>query len=243
MAKRSNGIAFQALDSFYSKKARNSGGRSSIAFSTFARGNSADAASIATISGKPSMSAMHPFITPDNQIEDPSISPIIITFPVRFTSTQASTLSINPNTSIPKGTIISCNYTATDTPEHRGPFKGLRCRSFHDGVIVSNKNFITAVAAEACRGGDATANYTCLMAGAVADTTELCMKGAKQFHPGDIVYATKYKETTDTVLGNTCYKFHTNARDSASVLKFIILHPQKGGCNAMVTLLPLHRSP
>jgi hypothetical protein len=150
MAKRSNGVAFQPLDSFMSKKARTAGGRSQIAFSTFARGNSSDAATIATLSGRPSMSAKHSFITPDNKIEDPSISPIIITFAVKFTPVDARTFKINENTIIPKGTIITCNYEVSKRRESGGPYKGLVCRDFRkEANGGSNKSTITVVAAEA----------------------------------------------------------------------------------------------
>lgn len=247
MAKRSNGIAFAELGGFIAKRPKEAG-RSHIAFSTFSRGNSTDAATISRLSQKPSMTGFHHAITPDNKIEDPSISPIIITFALTFNETDAKTFNVSPSTVIPKGTIVCATYKHDDSQTQvarGGAFKGLKTRPFHKGSVVHNNEVITVVAAESCRGGDATTNNTCLMSGAVADTTELCMVGARQYKKGDLVYASKSKTCSAAVgsrlLNNECFEFHQDNTTEDAVLKFIVVYPQQGLCNAMVTILPLFR--
>lgn len=255
--KRTNEIAFQPLANFTSKRPRAGSAApatTQISFSTFTRGNSADQATIANLADRPALSSFHADITPDNKIEDPSVSPIIISFPVEM---DKKVIGIGQNGFIPKGVIITAKYAhsqfAIDSMTHkRGPFKGLHVRPYKREPLnadETNEDVVAVVTAESCRGPDAATNNVCVISGAIADTTELNMEHAPQnYKTGDIVYAMRSsaQDNKDQAgfVSNKHFLFHSGVSfDNVmqSVLKFMIVHPQRGKANALVTILPIMR--
>ena len=261
--KRGSDIAFQPLASFTSKRPR-AGSASSgtqISFSTFTRGDSAEQASIATLAERPPLSSFHADITPDNKIEDPSVSPIIVSFPVQMDSRDCG---VSKNGFIPKGVIITADYKHDKADiegqvHTRGPFNGIVVRGYkatvQSGVTVSgtttykNDDVVAVVTAESCRGPDPATNNVCVISGAIADTTELNMEGCDtDFKPGDVVYARRStaqsSTNTENFANNKNFTFFTGnniTEIKKSCLKFMIIHPQRGKSNAMVTIFPMHR--
>lgn len=251
--KRGSDIAFQPLANFTSKRPRagsSAPATTQISFSTFTRGNSADQATIASLADRPALSSYHADITPDNKIEDPSVSPIIVSMPVEMDSSK---IGIQKDGFIPKGVIITAEYKHTQTEidkqvHKRGPFNGIVVRKF-DNVDshTENKNVVAVVTAESCRGPDPATNNVCVISGAIADTTEINMEHAASFVAGDIVYAYRNKAETGVqseFVSNENFRFHpgTNFADvKKSVLKFMIIYPQSGKSNAMVTIMPMFR--
>ena len=227
MAKRASGIGFTPLANFTNAKKQRTSNNALISFSTFTRGNEAEQRSIASLTNNPSMSSFHSDITPDNKIEDPSVSPIIVTFPVKFAS--------NVDTSFSKGVIVVAEYDQKKTPETSGPFRSVVVRTAANPPAIENKDCIAVVLAESCSKPDAARNYTCLFSGAIADTTELNM-GTHTHTAGQIVYAELNSALTD---GQT--NGHINFTDTYTantILTFQVIYEQKGLSNALVTILP-----
>ena len=230
MAKRASGIGFTPLANFTNAKKQKTSNNALISFSTFTRGNEAEQRSIASLTNNPSMSSFHSDITPDNKIEDPSVSPIIVTFPVKFAPTV--------NTSFSKGVIVVAAYEQRKTPETSGPFRSVVVRTA--SAPTTNNNCVAVVLAESCSKPDAARNYTCLFSGAIADTTELNM-GTHPHEVGQIKYAEQNGNLTD---GQT--NDHIEFKDTYTVntiLTFQVIYKQKGLSNALVTILPTRRTP
>jgi len=230
MAKRASGIGFTPLANFTNAKKQKTSNNALISFSTFTRGNEAEQRSIASLTNNPSMSSFHSDITPDNKIEDPSVSPIIVTFPVKFNSTV--------NTSFSKGVIVVAEYEEQKTPETHGPFRSVVVRTAATPGL--NRVCVAVVLAESCSKPDAARNYTCLFSGAIADTTELNM-GTESHMVGEIMYA---EQNTNLTNGQTNDHINfTKAYTTKTILTFQVIYKQKGLSNALVTILPTRRTP
>jgi len=231
MAKRASGIGFTPLANFTNAKKQKTSNNALISFSTFTRGNEAEQRSIASLTNNPSMSSFHSDITPDNKIEDPSVSPIIVTFPVKFAS--------GVNTSFSKGVIVVADYIPNPTPETQGPFRSVVVRTA-SSTTGKNDFRVAVVLAESCSKPDAARNYTCLFSGAIADTTELNM-GTHPHEAGQIKYA-----ELDSALADGQTNGHIEFKDTYSdktILTFQVIYEQKGLSNALVTILPTRRTP
>jgi hypothetical protein len=230
MAKRSaDAFGFVPLANFTSSKKVKTAGTPLISFSTFTRGNINDQNSIASLSGNPPISSFHADITPDNRIEDPSVSPIIVTFAVKFNNTSVKMFS--------KGVIVVADYTNAPIPKKRGPFKNIAVRSACTDAAKENDETIAVVLAESCSGPDSV-TQTCLFSGAIADTTELIMPVTPNtWNVGEIGYA---KLNKNPINGKTNdHITFSKTWSKTVVLTFQIVHKQQHkAANALVTILP-----
>jgi hypothetical protein len=230
MAKRASGIGFTPLANFTNAKKQKTSNNALISFSTFTRGNEAEQRSIASLTNNPSMSSFHSDITPDNKIEDPSVSPIIVTFPVKFSPTV--------DTSFAKGVVVVAEYEQTKTPETHGPFRSVVVRTAATS-LGDNDARVAVVLAESCSKPDAARNYTCLFSGAIADTTELNM-GTTKHTVGQIMYA-ELKSAFSNGQTNDHIEFK-DTYSAATILTFQVIYEQIGLSNALVTILPTRRT-